>query len=188
MENLNPRPLLKALLLPTSFLWPLPTLPLLRPMWLLRPSIRISRLARHCDFSAPALMPPAYPIHMGSTGNIQNTKCTVPPSKPLLGLSRLQEQSVAFQDLGELQLPASSWGGAFQALGWQLTFFPFLHHSSPSPVFSSPLSSSLHCRHTGLTHTAFVFDLPASSLHRDPFPPFPLSQIPSHLFSLYLKI
>lgn len=165
-------------------------------------------------------MPPAYPIHMGSTGNIQNTKCTVPPSKPLLGLSRLQEQSVAFQDLGELQLPASSWGGAFQALGWQLTFFPFLHHSSPSPVFSSPiflspsqltlppfptffllllpplplfllsspLSSSLHCRHTGLTHTAFVFDLPASSLHRDPFPPFPLSQIPSHLFSLYLKI
>lgn len=76
---------------------------------LLRSRVKVSCLAPHCVSSAPALMSPAYPFHMCSTGNIQNTKCTVPPLKLLLGLSRLQEQRVAFQDLGELQLPASPW-------------------------------------------------------------------------------
>lgn len=76
-------------------------------------------------------MPPACPFPMCSTRNVQNTKCTVSPSKPLLGLPKLQEQNVAFQGLRKLQLPASS------SLGVATHSFPSPPHSSPSSVFST---------------------------------------------------
>lgn len=121
---------------------------------------------------------------------------------------------MAFHDLGERQLPSSPrpWRQLTSFPLLSTLFSPLLLDSPPClhllfsfilpfslhppfpfpcssllcfPLLPSPLSPSLHSRHTSLIQSLYS---PAHSLHRDPYLPFPLLQIFSHLSSLYLKI
>lgn len=192
--------------------WLIPTLllPLLRRMWLLptpdtaQTGLRSSWPATHCDFStlhschllvpSPCAQPETFKIQSAQC-LLQNLSWDFPSCRSRMWLFRALE-SYSFQPLPALGWPLTLFPlhltpllplSSLPTLSCPLPSFSLLFISFPCsfllcrPLLSSPLSPSLHSRHTSLIQ--FLCWL-AGSLHRDPYLPFPLPQIFSHLFSI----
>lgn len=166
------------------------------------PGLVSFHLAHHYHFSVPTLMSPTFPSPICSAGDIkmQSTQCL---QQNFWSFLWLQEQSMAFQDHGELQLhPLPGDSSPVFLLLFPLFLFPsppcprllfllhtlllpsFFHFLSPasSPPLPTSIISTLQAHHSD---TVLVFSCPFSaqgSLSAISFPSNILSSF------LYLKI